>query len=164
MGGVWKMRECRPDFANNKFLKYAWIEYFKRQNSDIPTCVAIQGIPCFPHNEMGIFISKAATIGKNAVIFQHVTIGSNTIKGSKFGAPTIGDNCYIGAGAKIIGNVKIGNNCRIGANACVYTDMPDNSVAVCATTRVLSKTESLDNTFYSIEGGKYDFTTHKYLH
>ncbi|MGR5624931.1 serine O-acetyltransferase [Thomasclavelia ramosa] len=42
----------------------------------------------------------------------------------------IEDNTIIGAGAKIIGNVKIGKNCKIGANAVVVHDVPDNSTAV----------------------------------
>ena len=49
---------------------------------------------------------------------------------------------------KIIGAIKIGNNCRIGANAVVYEDMPDNSVAVCAPTKIIHKKEKLDNRFY----------------
>ncbi|HHX72203.1 MAG TPA: hypothetical protein GX701_04650, partial [Clostridiales bacterium] len=65
------------------------------------------------------------------------------------GSPVIGDHVYIGAGAKIIGNVKIGNHCRIGANAVVYKDMPDHSVAVCAPTRIIQK-EALDNRFIVI--------------
>ena len=98
---------------------------------------------------MGIFISDESKIGKNAVIFQGVTIGAVRTKGSKnVGNPTIGDNCYIGAGAKIIGNIKIGNNCRIGANAVVYEDMPDNSVAVCAPTQIIKKKKKMDNRFY----------------
>lgn len=79
--------------------------------------------PNLPHGVSGIFISSGSKIGRNAVIFQQVTIGSVTTLDSKSqGSPIIGDNCYIGAGAKIIGNIKIGNNVRIGAN-CVYTKM-----------------------------------------
>ena len=56
-------------------------------------------------------MSYMAKIGKNCTIFHQVTIGSNTLEGSKhYGAPTIGDNCFIGAGAKIIGKVKVGDN------------------------------------------------------
>lgn len=43
---------------------------------------------------------------------------------------TVGDNCMIGAGAVILGNVSIGNNVFIGANAVVTHDIPDNCVAV----------------------------------
>jgi serine O-acetyltransferase len=72
-----------------------------------------------PHGLKGIFISGEAEIGENCVIFQQVTIGSNSLPFSKsIGAPIIGNDCYIGAGAKIIGGVKIGDNCRIGGKLC----------------------------------------------
>src|SRR5881392_3183872 len=71
------------------------------------------GQPCFPHGMKSIFIAGAAAIGKNCVIFQQVTIGSNMLADSGGrGAPRIGDDCYIGAGAKIVGNVRVGNNVR----------------------------------------------------
>ena len=53
------------------------------------------------------------------------------------GAPTIGNNCLIGAGAKIIGNVHIGDNVRIGANAIVVDDVPDNCTVVMNKPRVI---------------------------
>jgi serine O-acetyltransferase len=46
------------------------------------------------------------------------------------GAPLIGNNVDIGAGAKILGNIRIGDNVVIGANAVVLVDVPDNSIAV----------------------------------
>jgi serine O-acetyltransferase len=75
----------------------------------------------------GIFVE--GRIGKNCTIQQDVTIGHiGGFRGG--GVPTIGDNVYIGAGAKILGEVKIGNNVKIGANAVVITDIPDNALAV----------------------------------
>ena len=44
--------------------------------------------------------------------------------------PHIGDNVFIGAGAKILGDIKIGNNVKIGANAVVTKDVPDNCTVV----------------------------------
>lgn len=114
------------------------------------------GEPCFPHGIKSIFISGDARIGKNCVIFQQVTIGSNTIPGSAGrGAPTIGDNVYIAAGAKIVGNVKIGNNVRIGPNAVVHKDIPNNSVVVVGTQRVIYKNTPIDNHFYSNRNGRW---------
>ncbi len=104
----------------------------------------------FPHGINGVFISRGAVIGKNCVVFQQVTIGSNTIEGSKgFGAPQIGDNVYIGVGAKIIGNVKIGNNCRIGAGCVVTCDVPDGATVVMEKPRIiLSKSaDNQDNSY-----------------
>ena len=123
--------------------------YIEKKNSYIGINTTFKNTPYFPHGLSGIFISDQTKIGKNAVIFQNVTIGAIRTKGSKnIGNPTIGDNCYIGAGAKIIGNIKIGNNCRIGANTVVYEDMPDNSVAVSSPTKIITKKEKLDNHFY----------------
>lgn len=127
--------------------KACWIAY--------DSC--FEGQPCFPHGMSGIFISSKAVIGRNAVIFQQVTIGSNTLKDSKlFGSPKIGDNVYIGAGAKIIGNITVGNNCRIGANAVVYQDMLDNSVAVLSPTRLIQK-ESNDNRFFTMKNNEWGY-------
>jgi len=77
----------------------------------------------------GITIASGAVIGKNVNISQQVTIGEAG-QGKKAGAPTIGDDVYIGAGAKVIGKIKVGNNAKIGANAVVYKDIPDNSIVV----------------------------------
>lgn len=68
------------------------------------------------------------------------------------GAPVIGNNVYIGSGAKIIGKVTIGNNVRIGANAVVYKNVPDNCVVVSGEQRIIKKDEVLDNRYYSHPG------------
>lgn len=75
----------------------------------------------------GIVISSTTVIGDNCNISQGVTIGVAG-KGENRGCPTIGNNVYIGAGAKIIGKIAIGNNVAIGANAVVTKDVPDNAV------------------------------------
>jgi len=93
-----------------------------------------------PHGLFGIYISHGAKIGNGCVIFNNVTIGSNTLSDSKgFGAPVVGNNVYIGAGAKIIGNVKIGDNVRIGANCVVTKDVPNNSTVVMEHPRIIKK-------------------------
>ena len=42
----------------------------------------------------------------------------------------LGDNVFVGAGAKIVGAVSIGSNSRVGANAVVIADVPDGATAV----------------------------------
>ncbi len=124
----------------------------RKYNCYIPIVNEISNPIVFPHGLNGIFISKGAKIGKNCVTFQQVTIGSNTLADSKNrGAPTIGDNVYIGAGAKIIGNVRIGNNCRIGANCVVVKDLPDNSTVVLGENRIIRHEKPKDNTFIKFQ-------------
>lgn len=90
------------------------------------------------------------------MIFQQVTIGSNTITGSKnFGAPIIGDSCYIGAGAKIIGGINIGNNCRIGANCVVTMNIPDNTTVVMNKPVLITRDFPLDNRYRTFDGQKW---------
>lgn len=153
---VWNLKRLCIE-VNNSLLKrgligiYALYQY--ENNSSVAWNSTFEGIPCLPHGMKSIFVSGGAIIGSNCVIFQQVTIGSNTLPDSKgTGSPMIGNNCYIGAGAKIVGNVKIGNNVRIGANAVVYKDVPDNSVVLSAEQKTITKDLPLDNRFYSFHG------------
>lgn len=120
--------------------------YWQFYGSFVGLGAEFKDVPVFPHGPIGLFVSNAAHIGKNCVIFQQVTIGSNMIKGSKGqGAPVLEDNVYIGCGAKIIGNVHVGHNARIGANAVVVKDVPANSVTVLRNVETIVKDQVLDN-------------------
>jgi serine O-acetyltransferase len=77
-------------------------------------------------------------IGRNCNISPGVILGKGN-RGKNRGYPTLGDNVYIGPGAKIVGGVKIGNNVAIGANCVVTKDIPDGSVVVGVPGRVISQ-------------------------
>lgn len=53
---------------------------------------------------------------------------------------TFGDDCILGAGCAIIGNVTIGDNVTIGAHAIVTKDVPSHST-VLGTNRIIPKRE-----------------------
>ena len=72
-----------------------------------------------------ITVAYKAKIGRNCRIHQGVTIGS-----SKDQVPTVGDDCFIGANASIIGGITLGNNVKVGANAMVNRSFGDNAVLV----------------------------------
>jgi serine O-acetyltransferase len=64
-----------------------------------------------------IIVNDYARIGKNCRIHSGVNIGVRA--GTTNEAPVIGDNVYIGPGAKIFGRVEIADDIAIGANAVV---------------------------------------------
>jgi serine O-acetyltransferase len=143
-GGFWKLKDrCQRSrfLPLKRFFIWIYRLYQDTNASGIAWNSTFLGAPCTPHGIKGIFVSGESVISENCVIFQQVTIGSN--------APVIGKNCYIAAGAKIIGAVRVGDNVRIGANAVVFRDIPDNSVVVVGEQKVIQKGEGLDNRFYS---------------
>jgi serine O-acetyltransferase len=106
----------------------------------------------------GIFVAGGASIGRNCVIFHQVTIGANSLPDSKtVGVPRIGDNVYIGVGAKIIGCVNVGDNCRIGANCVVTRDVPPNTTVVLGEPRLITREKPQDNRYFrwSPDGPQY---------
>lgn len=137
------------------YLKHGWKlnlynSYWESYGSFIGIDAILEEKPRFPHKPLGVFISNSAHIGKRCVIFHQVTIGSNTIIGSKgYGAPYLEDGVYIGCGAKIIGKVHVGKNARIGANCVIVKDVSENSVSVIRGIESIVKHEVLDNLFIS---------------
>lgn len=59
----------------------------------------------------------------------------------KVGCIEIGDNVFIGAGSRILYDVRIGNNVIIGANSLVTKDIPSNSVVGGVPARYISSFE-----------------------
>jgi serine O-acetyltransferase len=84
-----------------------------------------------------IVVNARSVIGRNCNISQGVTVGQAN-RGPRKGYPKIGDNVYIGPGAKIVGNVGIGSNVAIGANCVVTKDVPDDAVVVGVPGKVIS--------------------------
>jgi len=68
---------------------------------------------------------------------QDVSIDA-TYGGKSPGIPTIGDNAYLGPGAKIIGGITLGSNVAVGANCVVNIDVPDSGVVIGNPCRIVS--------------------------
>lgn len=138
------MREevVNPKSKLPKLIRFYYLFRIKRMDAfnnaslgtDIGRGAIFKEPPNFPHGLNGILISPSARIGSNCKIFQQVTIAVQDDGKS----PVIGDNCIIGAGAKLIGDIKIGNNVKIGANCVVVKDVPDNCTAVGVPARIIN--------------------------
>ncbi len=89
----------------------------------------------FIDHGMGVVIGETTIIGDDVKMFHGVTLGgTGKDKGKRH--PTIGNNVEIGAGAKVLGDIKIGDNVKIGANAVVLKDVPKNHIAVGVPARI----------------------------
>jgi len=77
----------------------------------------------------GVVIGETAKVGAGTVLYHGVTLGgTGKDKGKRH--PTVGENCVISAGAKVLGNITVGDYAKIGAGAVVLTDIPPYATAV----------------------------------
>ena len=70
-----------------------------------------------------IVIGETAVVGDNVSMLHSVTLGG-TGKEEEDRHPKIGDGVLIGAGAKVLGNIKVGHCSRIAAGSVVLQDVP----------------------------------------
>lgn len=103
-------------------------------NSVVPYTAKIGKESKFAYGGIGVVIHSQSVIGKKVIIGQNVTIGR---KLSPNGIPKIGNNVYISAGSRIIGDIEIGNNVIIGTNSVVTKDVPDNCIIAGAPAKVI---------------------------
>jgi serine O-acetyltransferase len=71
----------------------------------------------------GLVIGETAVVGDNCSILQNVTLGG-TGKADQDRHPKIGNGVLIGAGAKVLGNIRVGDCSRIGAGSVVLKEVP----------------------------------------
>jgi len=108
-----------------------WVRY-KFQKESVRLGFSISPNSCGPGLQLGhygdIVINGKARIGKNCTI-----AGAGVLIGEDLktpAAPIVGDNCYIGPGAKIIGPVRIADGVTVAANAAVVHDVTEPYITV----------------------------------
>jgi serine O-acetyltransferase len=80
-----------------------------------------------PH-PYGIVIHSQTEIGARVTVMQGVTLGAQ--RADCNAAPVLEDGVYVGAGAKVLGNVRLGADAIVGANAVVTRDVPAGCTVV----------------------------------
>lgn len=101
-----------------KYHSYRFHRLSVRLGMTLPVNVFGPGLS-IPHYGT-IVVHANAKIGKNCRLQEGVTIGAS---GGSHEAATIGNNCYFGSGAKVIGAVRIADDVAVGANAVVTKDI-----------------------------------------
>lgn len=119
---------CRKDIVGKiyrYFLFYRFRRYSLKLGISIPVNVFGPGLAIVHYGT--IIVNPNARVGKNCRLQACTNIGAS---GGQPEAPQIGDNVYIGPGAKIYGNIIIGNNNAIAANSTVGKSFLQNNVMI----------------------------------
>ena len=114
-------------------------------NAVIPMNTEIGEGTKFGYGGLGVVLHCNCRIGRNVYIAQQVTIGGSRTPFRS--VAVIEDDCFIGAGAKILGPVRIGKGSVIGANAVVLEDVPPRSVAAGVPARIIRKDINIEDYF-----------------
>lgn len=99
---------------------------------------AVIGRNFFVDHGMGVVIGETARIGNNVTLYQGVTLGG-TGKDTETRHPILEDDVIVGAGAKVLGNIRIAAKSRIGAGAIVVKDTTESSTSVGLPARLIEK-------------------------
>jgi len=96
------------------------------------------GAGLFIDHGTGVVIGETSELGEDCLLYQGVTLGgTGKEKGKRH--PTLGRGVVVGAGAKILGNIRVGDYAKIGANSVVLKPVPDYAVVVGVPGRIIKK-------------------------
>lgn len=142
---------CKHDFFSRLYLYVLKYKYKKQQikyGFSIPINTFGPGL--YIQHRGTICVNGSAKIGCNCRINVDVNIGTNMEKEEE--APIIGDNCFIGPGAKLFGKIKIGNNVAIGANAVVNKSFEDNVTIAGVPAKIVNNVGTQKRMRYYVKG------------
>lgn len=91
-----------------------------------------------------VIIHPDAVIGKNVNVGTGITIGMEN-RGKRKGVPKIGDRCWIGTNAVIVGNITVGSDVLIAPLAHVNFDVPDHSIVIGNPARIIPRENATEN-------------------
>ncbi len=120
---------CKKSFIHKFYLKYIFFRFHLMSihlGYSIPINVFGPGL-CIAHVGT-IVVNKDARVGENCRIHVCTNIGSG--RGDVFSAPKIGNDVYVGPGAKIFGGIVIADNIAIGANSVVNKSFYEKGISI----------------------------------
>lgn len=130
--GHWLWGQGRRDMAY--FVQMRVSEVF---GVDIHPAAAI-GRGLMIDHAHSIVIGETAVVGDNVSMLHSVTLGG-TGKEDGDRHPKIGNGVMIGAGAKVLGNIRVGNCSRIAAGSVVLEEVPPNTTVAGVPARVVGR-------------------------
>ena len=121
----YRARAGLPARIAQKYFIFKHLFFTIVTGSDISPHAKLGNRLFLPHPN-GVIIHADVVIGDDCIIMQQVTIGQLSVGG----VPSVGNNVYIGAGAKVLGPISVGDNAKIGANSVVLSDVPADRTVV----------------------------------
>ena len=116
---------------------YRWANFLWRHNLKLAARVhmawvrSVTGIEIHPGSTigrrffidhgMGVVIGETSIIGDDVLMYHDVTLGAREFSHEKR-HPTIGNRVILGAGARIIGNIKVHDDAVVPTNATIVKD------------------------------------------
>ena len=142
---------CYHSVLLKPLLLYRKMRYHRsglKLGFSIPPNVIEEGLGIFHYGT--IIVSTEARIGKNCRIMNCVNIGGT---GGSTDSATIGDNVFIGFGAKLFGKITIADNIAIGAGSVVVSSFTQPGITIAGVpARKISDKDS--SAFYSSDPQK----------
>lgn len=115
--------------------------FWNKYNAVFCNCIIGRGADFGPGfvliHSMGVVINGSVKGGSRVFIEHQVTIGAE-----RRASPSLGNDVFIGAGAKLVGAVNVGDGARIGANAVVVEDVPEHCTVVGIPAKVVRRREA----------------------
>ncbi len=123
------------DFGRYDFALYLQSQSSRTFGVDIHPKAKI-GIGIMLDHATGFVVGETAVVGDNCSFLHGVTLGgSGKETGNRH--PKIDENVLVGAGAKILGNIRIGHCSRVAAGSVVLKDVPEKTTVAGVPARVV---------------------------
>ena len=146
----WFWTQTRPSLA--LYLQSRVSEVF---NVDIHPAARIGHGILIDHGT-SVVIGETAVVGNNVSILHEVTLGG-TGKDSGDRHPKVGHGVLIGAGAKILGNIRIGEGSKIAAGSVVLSAVPAHSTVAGIPAKVVGKPRTAAPALQMDQAVEYDY-------
>ena len=129
------LNKQRNLFQQIPYIFWWWYYRHLKIKSQLFIMPNVVGPGFYPRHQGFVRIGPTSNVGKNCTVMPMVLLGKK--HPTKYCPVKMGDNCYIGAGATILGPITIGNNVTIAAGAVVTKDVPDNTVVAGVPAKVI---------------------------
>ena len=129
---------CKRNFIFKMFVRIRLRRLESKLSFTIPANVFGPGLSIAHAGT--IVVNPKAKVGANCRL--HVCVNIGLQAGTESAVPTIGNNCYIGPGAKLFGNIQLGDNIVIGANSVVNKSFESNYTIAGVPAKIISEKNS----------------------